>query len=52
MTQTKDKATSTITFARDTVYWGSKEPDLNYYGNNEFKHNNQLSSCRWEIGKV
>ena len=51
MTQTKDRATNTVTFARDTVYWGTKDPDLNFYGNVKFNHQ-QLSSCRWEIGKV
>ena len=51
MTQTKDKATNTVTFTRDTVYWGTKDPDLNFYGNVEFDHQ-QLSACRWEIGKV
>lgn len=51
MTQTKDKATNTVIFTRDTIYWGTKEPDENFYGNTPFNHN-QLSSCRWEIGKV
>ena len=52
MTQTKDKATNTVTFARDTIYWGTKEPDYNFYGNTSFSHNENLSACRWEIGKV
>lgn len=51
MTQTKDKATNTVTFARDTIYWGTKDPDINFYGNVTFNHQ-ELSSCRWEIGKV
>lgn len=51
MTQTKDRATNTVIFARDTTYWGTKEPDENFYGNTSFNHD-ELSSCRWEIGKV
>ena len=51
MTQTKDTATNTVTFARDTIYWGNKDPDINFYGNVKFNHQ-ELSSCRWEIGKV
>lgn len=51
MTQTKDKATNTVTFIRETIYWGTKDPDQNFYGNIKFNHN-QLNDCRWELGKV
>lgn len=51
MTQSKDKRTKTVTFTRDEVFWGAKEIDQNYYGNETFDHRN-LGTCRWEFGKV
>lgn len=51
MTESKDKKTNTVTFTRDEVWWGAKDWDVNFYGNEEFDHS-KLDSCRWEIGKV
>lgn len=51
MTESKDKKTSTVTFTRDEIWWGAKDWDANFYGNEEFDHT-KLDSCRWEIGKV
>ncbi len=49
VTETRTK--TEVAFTRRQVYQGMKEPDVNFYGNQEFSHSD-LESTRWEIAKI
>lgn len=50
---TKQKTTNppSVRFVRVQTYQGMLQPDRNYYGHEEFDHD-QLSSCRWKVASV
>lgn len=50
---TKQKTTNppSVRFVRVQTYQGMLQPDRNYYGHEEFNHD-QLSSCRWKVASV
>lgn len=51
MTQTKTK--SNTTFERKQIWWGFKDIDENFYGNEPFTHDeNGIKNGRWELGKL